>query len=618
MNNLRLIKSVIIILLVAGLAYAQSKELSVSSTVSSTKVGLEDLLYFTINVKGTDLSGVPEPRLPAIEGFKVLGSSRSSSRHVTFSGNQSQVQLSYNYTFSLKPTKKGKFQIPSVTIEHKGVKYSTKPLSIDVVEGSIQPARRRSGSIIDDFFDDDPFDRSPFTRRRQKEITDEVFIEIVPASSEVYVGEQVVLNTYLYAADVNIRGMSETGSSASLDGFWSEEIEVNPNATRTLTKRDNRVYSRFTLKSQVLFPTRPGAFKLDPLTLEMSVQSSGFGFTVPQRITRKSNSVRIKVKPLPSENVPEKFAGAVGRYAVRATLDKVETEVGKAVNLSIKYSGIGNLKDLPQPDLSGYENDFNIYPPEIEKNTALSDRGWGGSKEWKFILVPKYAGKVKLGPFSLSYFDSTRNTYETISTSTLELEVKKGDGTPLESVTQQTVDTTMADINYIREIEGKVTDESATIFSRLYIWLLIAIPFLLNTGLFAFNVYQSKRKTKSAEYRCKHAYSNALKIVKKSSRLSSNEEKDKFFDYIIKAIATFFADKWNVSSGGITIEQIRKRMQNLDSELTEEVIELLEDCEYHRFAFTGKVDDEKMKEFVSLTKQLLTKLEKEFGKCKKG
>ncbi|MCK7528271.1 MAG: hypothetical protein MZV64_67220 [Ignavibacteriales bacterium] len=58
----------------------------------------------------------------------------------------------------------------------------------------------------------------------------------------------------------------------------------------------------------------------------------------------KSNTLKVEVMPLPENNKPESFKGAVGKFDFSATLDKQKTKTNEPINLKFDISGTGNIK----------------------------------------------------------------------------------------------------------------------------------------------------------------------------------------------------------------------------------------------------------------------------------
>lgn len=592
----------------------QEKDIELTASVDADKIGLDDILYFTVMVKGKDLTDVPVPALQAIEGFSILGSSRSSAQEIQIIGSKAESSISYSYIYTLKPQKKGTFTLPSVKIVYKNISYSTSPIKIEVKDGSIKktsPQRRRS--LIDDFFNDrtdDDFGLSRSRFREQKEITDEIILERTPATAEIFTGEQMVLYTYLYATDVDIFNLVPSNDPA-LEGFWIEETTLNPQETRTQVQRGGKLYTRFTLRRQVLFPTKAGDFSIPSMTLDMTVRRIGFGAVgFSQKVTRKSNVVKVKVLPLPRETMPSEFTGAVGDFNIEAKLDKTQAATGEAVNLIVTYKGTGNMKDIRPPALKD-STDFTLYGPEQTQDIGLRGSVWGGEKTWKYIIVPKTPGETVFGPFTTVYFDPVSKKYITKNTEQLRLIVKEGTGTAaLPNYIGQSPELRQNDINYIRNAEGKIRDESKLLLEKPVAWILFALPVVANLGFFIFGFVQARRRENVVSFRFRRAESEALKALREAGHSAQKKEFQKSYDMLIKAFAGYFADKWNMAAGSLTLEQVRKKLESIDAETSKKVMGYLEECEYCRFAGSKNDDKKKIDDMLETGKDLLNELER--------
>jgi hypothetical protein len=376
--------------------------------------------------------------------------------------------------------------------------------------------------------------------------------------------------------------------------------------------RNGKLYTRFTLRTQVLFPTKEGVYSIPPTSLEMNARQAGFGaISFGNRIIRKSNSVSIKVKPLPRASMPASFTGAVGDFDIQAKLDKNSVAAGEAVNLTITFTGLGNMKDLQAPELKELQN-FTIYGPELNEDVALRGAEWSGKKQWKYILVPKVAGEQKIEPLSFTYFNPKEGRYITRSTEPFNLDIKEGS---LSNVAQPNIGSQMVvsqrrDINYIADIDDRFGNQSVILIKNPVIWIAALLPALANLFLFGWGFVQSKRKDNVTAYRFRRAASDAFANIKEAENYAHKKDAAKFYDNLIKAFADYFANKWNMSSGGLTIDQVRKRLEKNDSDLTKKVINFLEECEYQRFAGSRSTEQADMQKMIEDAKMLIRDLEK--------
>ena len=268
------------------------------------------------------------------------------------------------------------------------------------------------------------------------------------------------------------------------------------------------------------------------------------------------------------------------------------------------------MKDIRPPSLQENQQ-FTLYGPELSQDIGLRGLVWGGEKTWKYILVPKAPGEIVFGPFSAVYFDPAEKKYITKSSDALKLDVEEGSGTAVSpAFVSQEPQLQQNDINYIRDSEGVLEDESQLLLEKPFVWVLLSMPLLANLGIFVFGFIQTKRKVNVAAFRSRKAANEAIRILRDAAHAAQKKEIQKSFDLIIKAFAGYFGDKWNTAAGGLTLEQVRKRLETTDNETARRVIEYLEECEYYRFAGSKNDDKGKIEEMTETGKKLIAELER--------
>ena len=72
---------------------------------------------------------------------------------------------------------------------------------------------------------------------------------------------------------------------------------------------------------------------------------------------------------------------------------------------------------------------FDVYDPKLTDKTHLTSNGVEGSIVYDFLAVPRKQGKYTVPPVSFVYFDTTTNSYRTLTTQAFQVNVAKGDGT---------------------------------------------------------------------------------------------------------------------------------------------------------------------------------------------
>ena len=119
--------------------------------------------------------------------------------------------------------------------------------------------------------------------------------------------------------------MSEIGEpvdNPDFENFWSRNIDNDQLSVKN-GSFGGEPYRYIELRKTVLYPQKTGELKINPLTLNLSVEVPTnrrdiFGRrlyeTVEHRISAKTRT--INVKPLPEEGKPASFTGAVGKFSI--------------------------------------------------------------------------------------------------------------------------------------------------------------------------------------------------------------------------------------------------------------------------------------------------------------
>ena len=123
-------------LLVVSLGLAD--DLSLTATVDRTRVGLEDQLTLTISASGSGFESLPEPELPALDNFDVLGTHQSSSSQFSIVNGKVSSSKTIDFMYYLSPRQAGTWKIGSAKLKYRGKTYTTEPIQVEVVTGTVQ------------------------------------------------------------------------------------------------------------------------------------------------------------------------------------------------------------------------------------------------------------------------------------------------------------------------------------------------------------------------------------------------------------------------------------------------------------------------------------------------
>lgn len=192
--------------------------------------------------------------------FQVLWgpqSGRSTSIQIMNGKRTKSVQTTYTYV--LRPTGSGKFNLPRASAKVKGKEIFSEPASIQVAAaGAASSSPRQSQQS-----GQSQQQGGQSQQARQAGIQDDdIFLKMELSRTNVVVGEPITATLKLYQR-VNIGGF-ENVSFPNFNGFWSQEIEAPSNIEFAREVYDGQIYNAALLRKFVIIPQQQGQLKIDP------------------------------------------------------------------------------------------------------------------------------------------------------------------------------------------------------------------------------------------------------------------------------------------------------------------------------------------------------------------
>lgn len=577
-------------------------------------VGEQFQVSYELNGDGKDF------RTPNFTNFEVIGgpfSSTSSSVQI-INGSVTKTNTQ-TYSFHLRAIKEGVFSMPQASITVDKKRITSEPCEINVVAST-------NGS--------NTYSRGNNNGENYSNTNDnsrEVFLEAVPSKNNVYLGEQIML-TYRIYYTIPISQLS-VSKSPSYAGFWTKDVtDNNGTLQQSSVIRDGKQYNVATIQEIVLFPQKSGIRKIEPLDITCLAQirqqknrshtydpfEDFFGDVFGTSYTNvkkdiKSQPIEIEVMPLPTANQPQSFRGAVGQFTFTTKIDKTELKVNEAFTFTITVSGKGNIEllELPKPV---FPPDFEVYDPKISTSIKDNALGISGSKKAEYIVIPRVSGDFNLNAIEFSYFNPSLKKYDILKSDAIKIAVHKGESGGSNNVVytpgQADIKYIGNDILHINSSNHKLSiTDSAFYMSTVYIIIVCIMVLLFITALAIFKrraklnkdqvLVKNKRATKIAKKRLNNAY-NFL----------TNNNQNSFYEEFSQALWGYISDKLNISRSQLSMETVKEIMleKNVSEDIVNEFIDLLNNCEYARFA-PGDAN-KKMDELYHKGIELITKAEK--------
>lgn len=592
----------LMVMLAAGMmtvAAGAQDEITISMSLDRNVIALGDAANLTLTIETEGQQQVPEPKLPPLPQFEIF-SSGSSTNFQMING-----VVSYSMTFSYKlfPKKEGTFPIRSATLVYNGKRYVSNELSLKVVASGTDATGPSTEEASD-------------SEGKAKDL----FLAAEVDKKSAYVDEQVTLRVKFYRA-IKVLSTPEYAPPQTPD-FWTNDIPPQKQYYETINGRDYLVNEIRT----ALFPTKPGELTVSPARVTVTVPDrsrrrsrdpfSLFDglFQQGKQVEVSSNPLTVTVKPLPLEGKTAQFSGGVGTYNISAAVDKISVEVNEAITLTVKISGRGNVKSIPEPALPEMDG-FRVEKASSDYRMSNLEEELGGTKTFEYLLIPRLPGTHTVDPIVLNYFDPRKSRYIEAKTSPITLTVQQGEAVagrdiPYNMVTGQTINLTETDIRFIKMDNGRLTATGGLLLTSPIFLIVMTLPLLVVLGGMI-DVSRKRRLANDIGYaRQRRAASEAKRRLRLAEKYLRGSDDTAFYAELSAVVYQLIADKLNLSAHGLTSDSVRDLLltRHISDGLLDETLFVLNQADFGRFAGGAGTEIGK-REFFERAKKTIASLE---------
>ncbi|RMH62353.1 MAG: protein BatD [Calditrichaeota bacterium] len=581
-------------------AVLSAADIRLSAYVSDNSVRLDQRFEYTVKLTGSR-AGLPDVQFPDLKDFYVLSGPNQSTSMQWINGD---MTASKSYSFILKPRKKGRLTIGPAQVKVDGTILKSDPLTITVSDAAA-PSKNKNTE-----------DAAVSGKN--------VFLKVIPSKTEAYVGEMILVSYKLYFK-INVETY-EVQHLPAFTGFWTEDFELPRQPVIQNEVVNGLNYNVVTLKKTALFPTRSGKIKLEPM--EITVQAlmpsrrrrsrSIFDsfFDAPGRriqVPVASRSLQFNILPLPDEDKPADFNGAVGHFRMKTTLDKKTVAVNDAVTLKIQLAGQGNIKllNVPEPVIPP---DIERYDPKIHQTVKRKNSTVSGVKTAEYILIPRVPGDYTIAPGAFTFFDPDKKAYVTLKNPSYRITVsgKAGNGAPISTggMGKREVALLGRDIRYIRE-NTRFLDKSALHRSMTQLaWAHIGA-----LAFFALFLFYDQRRVRLTADTVSNRKRNAGRVAArwlKDARAQREADAAAFYKALNEALTGFIRDKLNMDLSAFNADDIENYLKNkaVSDTTVDKVKTALNETLLRQYGGTGDTREDRER-LLNDIRVLINQLEKE-------
>ena len=553
-SSLRLL--VLTVALCLGLG-RQAEAASVTASLASPVVTLGETAALTISFDG--VSPNSQPQLPALPNFQVVSISQGSEVKI----DNGAMQQRQNFTYQLSPAQPGDFTIPAFQIQAGGQTYTTKALPLKVV---------KPGSAV-------PGGASGMPS---------VMLKLFAPKTQIYVGEMLPVEIRLYAQE----GRLLEGPQVSGDGFTAGK--VSDPAPQTQVVFSNQHYVLVPYRA-VVTPVKAGALSLGPATMAIAVNDpnsrpSIFGFRQERRVPLAADPVPIQVLPLPTQNVPPSFSGAVGSFSLHMTAGPTDVGVGDPITVKVQIAGRGKMEALslpPQPEW----REFKTYPPTSD--LKLTDElGLSGVKTFEQVVIPQNHEVQALPPFVFSFFDPEAKSFRSVTNPAIPLHVRAtaGGGGPLPTLAGLTNKTDQAEkqpeIASIKVHLGALSPTSVPLFRQGWFLALQFLPPALWLSLLARRRFSESLARNPRLLRQRQVAKVVAEGLQQLRAQVADGQADEFFATLFHVLQEQIGERLDMPASAITEAVVDERLRpmGVKAETVKLLQGLFQECNLARYA----------------------------------
>jgi hypothetical protein len=372
----------------------QTPALDVTASVDRDRVAVGETVVLTVKATGHSTAAF-RVDLPPIDGFALV-----ERRERTDVAIAREVTRAYTLELELRAELVGTWDLGPFRVEQGDLSAFSPAASVTVVNasaGSSPGLEADMLALIPRVPAPRPFGPSVF---------------VLTSDDLVFAGDQVnVLTAAWLPRGLRLRLRQPPSlTPPALPGVFSTPRASVPGAVASRVV-DGETYDLF-VAFQTVYPLNPGSVVIPAARLSW-VQPSGRPSTGDdRRQSVESSPTTLVVRDLPVAGRPQDFDGPVARdLAVEYRLAQSSARAGAVLQVDVVVSGAGNLQLWPAPRVP-WPADARVYEEETESSLRTVGQRLGGSKRFRYAVVPDSAGSLSLPPLDYPYFDPGSGAYK--------------------------------------------------------------------------------------------------------------------------------------------------------------------------------------------------------------
>jgi BatD DUF11 like domain len=564
----------------AGTALAAAP--SVDATIEPSQIALGDSARLTIRTSG---SGTLSVTLPVVSGleFRVVGQSRQIQ---TISG----VTIESTSTIiRVTPEEAGVFTIPGLTPKSQPLVLRVNP---STGSGSYSPLNNGASP------GPAPFAPGGSNSNGIRLTPDgSAFVRLEIPKHELYVGESIPVEIQVGMRDgfvASINGLPKLNSG----DFTLNNLSHQPErAARVI---DGKPFTMYTWRS-LLGAVKPGSYSLTfetPLTVRIRTRPQResmlddllgdpflqniFGASIAKNLTVTNPEAAFRVLPLPTQDRPRDFGGAVGTFKISTDISSTKNTAGDPLTLRMHVNGAGNF-DRVQSSMLGGDAEWKTYEPKASFSPA-DPAGYRGEKIFEQPLIASKPGSHTIPALAFSFFDPDTRRYETARSSPLSVTVSPAADSAASEPAPGAARTPAGDSNSGLRPDHAVTEARVDSLMPLYfqprfLGFSSALALLFGSGWVAL-----RRRVRNASdiqrERERVRMQSIRTLLEQMAAASAGSDTAAFFDSARSALQQCLSARWQIAPELINSADVDAHLEGGDRGDVRQIFALADEVNY--------------------------------------
>lgn len=586
--------------------FSQKVEVKVYSNKDNVAVGE----LFKVSVEATGANGFDFTEKPQFDPSIIQ---IRSEQFMNVSMVNGSFTSSFTLSFYLKGTTAGDYTLGPFMVKIKNNIYITNEIKITVAESGAETesngANGNNAGQTNKANDTSKYNSSG-------DVNKNYLLKLDIPKNVFYQEEPFVVSINLY-----IRAQLQTISYEPLKfppSAWIEKMEGKDNY-KGRTVVGGIEYEQYEIEKKRVYISKEGEYEIPPVVYNFHGLSGSSFFYYSEAMSLKTDPFKIVVKPLPIENKPANFNGAIGNFTYEIDVNPLSLKVKELSTLNVVIAGEGNFHNLKDINYN-ISGDVDVYS---SKNNIENLRDGKKTKKWEILLSPNRSGNQTITVGDFSFFNPETNAYTTLKGKKIILKVdhnnKEAEESRIVRSEEQENNGSLKDVdlNTIRDISYIKTGigNTSKLLSYDFIIKIVVYSYLilvLSIMIYIFGKYLIFSKNKNlTEINRKSAYKVFLRDINKLNSKLKSEKQTVLIDNLYKILEKYFISKFNIDSVEFTAKGIKDKLSEyLEDEQIDELKDIILSFDMARFGGFGTEKND-INDKISDIKKIINAIETE-------